>query len=276
MVKFISWLTGLLTLALGVFSFILSFNSLTDLAAQHNVSIPFIIPILLEFGMIVFSLNALSKSIEGEKANWQWVLIIGSSLIAGIFNIIHANNDLISQALAALPSVILLLSFETFLSQIKNKTKINLKTKDLEIKILELTQELNLKDSNFEELQIQFNLEKENSKLEFETKLKDFQNLIVEMENKIEELELQNLNYRDQVKKLKTETQVKVQKPISSSKEVTISKLIKFYKSNPNGSVEEAAQFIGRSQGSVYNYLKELEEENVIHKNGNGVEILER
>ena len=42
--KKISIATGLLTLLLAIFSFILSFNALTELAKEHNVSVPFLFP----------------------------------------------------------------------------------------------------------------------------------------------------------------------------------------------------------------------------------------
>lgn len=119
MTKLITWLTGLLTLLLSVFTFILSFNALTDLAQQHGVSIPPLFPFVVEFAVIVFSLNALYRSLNNEPAKWQWCLIIFSSLLAGTFNIIHANSDIVSRVIAAMPSLFLLLSFETFLNLIR-------------------------------------------------------------------------------------------------------------------------------------------------------------
>ncbi len=121
----IAQLTGGLTLTLALFSFILSFNSLRELADEHNVSIPFLFPFLVEFGVVIFSLNALYRSLNGESARWQWVLIIGSSLLAGAFNVAHAEAILISRLIAAMPSLFLVLSFETFLQQVKYSTKRN-------------------------------------------------------------------------------------------------------------------------------------------------------
>lgn len=67
--KLIAWLTGSLTLLMAVFSFTLSFNALTDLAAKHGVSIPPLFPLVVEAGVVIFSLNALYRSIHGENAN---------------------------------------------------------------------------------------------------------------------------------------------------------------------------------------------------------------
>lgn len=121
--KPIAYLTGSLTLLMALFSFILSFNALTDLAAKHGVSIPPLFPLVVEAGVVIFSLNALYRSIHSESAKWQWALIIASSLLAGAFNVLHAENNPISRAMAAMPSLFLLLSFETFLGQLKHVVK---------------------------------------------------------------------------------------------------------------------------------------------------------
>ena len=115
----IAILTGALTLLLALFSFVLSFNALADLAANHGISIPILFPLTVEAAVVVFSLNALYRSLHGESARVQWALIIGASLLAGIFNILHAEPDPLSRSMAAMPSLFLLLSFETFLGQIR-------------------------------------------------------------------------------------------------------------------------------------------------------------
>lgn len=117
--RLITWLTGILTLALTVIAFILSFNALRDLAHDHGVSIPPLFPFVVEFGVVVFSLNALYRSLIGASAKWQWCLIIGSSMLAGIFNVAHAQPDFLSRSMAAMPSLFLLLSFESFLSLVR-------------------------------------------------------------------------------------------------------------------------------------------------------------
>ena len=110
-IRIIAWLTGILTLLLTLFSFILSFNALADLAINHGISIPVLFPLVVEAGVVIFSLNALYRSIHGERAIWQWCLVIGSSLLAGGFNVLHARPDLVSRIMAAMPSLFLLLSF---------------------------------------------------------------------------------------------------------------------------------------------------------------------
>lgn len=46
------------------------------------------------------------------------------------------------------------------------------------------------------------------------------------------------------------------------------------YKENPYASLRDVGGIVGRSPGTINNWLKDLEEQKIIHKNGNGVEIL--
>lgn len=122
--KFISWLTGILLLTIAVFGFASSYLALADLAKQHQFTLPMVFPLILEGGMIVFSLAALRASLYAERAAWPWVLVIGSSGLALVFNVIHAAAfGGLTMVLAAMPSLFLLLSFETFMSQIKAGVK---------------------------------------------------------------------------------------------------------------------------------------------------------
>ncbi len=139
--RIIAWLTGILTLLLALSSFILSFNALTGLAESHGVSIPVLFPLTVEAGVVIFSLNALYRSLHGESAQVQWGLIIGSSLLAGAFNVLHAQEDIVSRVMAAMPSLFLLLSFETFLGQVKHAVR----RSSLINSIAQLNTQLNIK-----------------------------------------------------------------------------------------------------------------------------------
>lgn len=61
-------------------------------------------------------------------------------------------------------------------------------------------------------------------------------------------------------------------KPIQQSD--SESRLIQYYKLNPKASQRKAAQETGISQSTVNRILSELESNKVIHRNGNGVEVL--
>lgn len=63
-----------------------------------------------------------------------------------------------------------------------------------------------------------------------------------------------------------------VNQPIKRESEDKI--LLRFYENNARASQREAADNTGLSQPKISRILKRLESENVIHRNGNGVEIL--
>jgi len=122
--KFISWITGILLLSIAAFGFASSYLALADLAQANHFTLPSVFPLILEGGMIVFSLAALRASLHAERARWPWVLVIGSSGLALVFNVIHAAEwGALAMFMAAMPSLFLLLSFETFMSQIKAGVK---------------------------------------------------------------------------------------------------------------------------------------------------------
>jgi hypothetical protein len=117
---FINWLTGILLLVIAALGFASSYLALADLAQQHKFTLPAVFPLILEGGMIVFSLAALRASLHAERAAWPWVLVIGSSAMALVFNVIHAQAyGYLAMFMASTPSLFLLLSFETFMGQIK-------------------------------------------------------------------------------------------------------------------------------------------------------------
>lgn len=123
--KIISWIAGLLTLCLTTFSFILSFETLTELAEENGIPVPPLFPLVVEAAVIVFSLVTLSRSMRGLPTKYNWTLIITSSLLAGFFNVAHAFPNLLSMFMAAMPSLFLLLSFESFLSLLKHSLSDN-------------------------------------------------------------------------------------------------------------------------------------------------------
>lgn len=193
--KLIAWLTGTLTLLMALFSFILSFNALSDLAVKHQVSIPPLFPLVVEAGVVIFSLNALYRSIHGESAKWQWTLIIGSSLLAGAFNVLHAEANSISQAMAAMPSLFLLLSFETFLGQIKHAVK----RANTLTKLIELNQ-------IFEDRKIELDKFLTEKHAEIEAKQIELDQLITTKYAQLEELEGQIKTAQDKVEALRFQT----------------------------------------------------------------------
>lgn len=117
--RIISTVTGGLTVCLAGAAFTLSFNSLTELAGQQGLSVPVLFPLILEGGLITFSLTALDRSLNGQDNRLQWAMVVGSSLTAMSFNILHAPDGWLAKTMWAIPSIFLLLSFESFLTQLR-------------------------------------------------------------------------------------------------------------------------------------------------------------
>jgi hypothetical protein len=179
--KVITWIAGILTLSLTTFSFVLSFKSLTDLASQNKVSVPQLFPLVVEAAVIVFSLVTLSRSMQNLPTKYNWGLIICSSFLAGFFNVAHSYPDKLSMFMAAMPSLFLLLSFESFLSLLK--FNLNEQNEDEKMKHSLIQEIKNLKNLLSESQQKLINFEKENATLKL-LQEKTKENKIV-IENKV-------------------------------------------------------------------------------------------
>ena len=157
--KFIAIVTAILTAGLAIAAFTLSFNSLTELANQQGLSVPVLFPLILEGGLIVFSLTALTRTLDGEQAKVQWGLVIASSLAAMTFNILHApNQTALSRVMWAIPSIMLLLSFESVLGQISRqvvKAGQQAEAAELQAKLTELGKMVQAKTSELNRLTAQ-------------------------------------------------------------------------------------------------------------------------
>lgn len=259
MTKLITITTGLLTLALAAISFILSFNALTDLARQHGVSIPPLFPFVVEAAVIVFSVAMLYWSLQDERTRWLWTLIIFSSVIAGTFNVVHAQPDIVSRSMAAMPSLFLLLSFETFLSLVKHRARVNVTVQTL----AGLTE--------------QFEQRKVEIASHLEARQQEAEQVSVEIEQAHRTLERLQAEQRGISERLQGSQPVKLavlngQKAVD--KQEAMNRLLTFYRSNPLASLNDAGQAIGRSKSTVSNYLNELQEAGTVYINGNGVEVL--
>lgn len=263
--KLIAWITGSLTLLLALFSFVLSFNALADLAAKHNVSIPPLFPLMVEAGVVIFSLNALYRSLHGENAKWQWGLIIGSSLLAGFFNVLHAETDLVSRAIAAMPSLFLLLSFETFLGQVKHAVKRSQLVKSL----TDLITELNSTQTQLDNL-----VATKQAQLDTLTQQVDQLNAAIEQS----EANLDRI--REEIEQAKTvqASSLERAKDIKAKRDTVAieqrrSKLLNILASEGDTGVSTLAHRLNASRGTVYSDLKALSAAGQIFKNGSGWEV---
>lgn len=264
--RIIAWLTGLLTLLLTLFSFILSFNALADLANDHGVSIPVLFPLVVEAGVVIFSLNALYRSIHGERVIWQWSLVIGSSLLAGAFNVIHAQPDLVSRIMSAMPSLFLLLSFETFLSQIKHSVT---RTHIVQ-NITQLTDDLNTKRQELDSL-----IKTKQQKID------SLDNEAVKLNNSIDQAKAEIAQLQQEIQHLKgvhsssiAHARQSKAKQDALSIEQRRATLVDILNNEGDVGASALAERLNTTRGTVYNDLKALSKTGVIHKNSEGWEVV--
>ena len=263
--KTIAWITGTLTLLLALFSFILSFNALTDLAARHHISIPYLFPLVVEAGVIIFSLNALYRSLHGEHAKWQWVLIIGSSLLAGTFNVLHAETDIISQVMAAMPSLFLLLSFESFLNQLKHGVKRSTTVQSLEQLSIEFAQQ----QAKLEQLVQAKQAEVDELTYKADTlngEIEQAKAMLEELRAEVEQARSARLSGIEHAQRFKAEQD-------AFSIEQRRNRLLQILNGEGDIGPTALADRLNISRGTVYSDLKALNEAGLIVKNGNGWEI---
>ena len=274
--QIIAWITGTLTLLLALFSFILSFNALTDLAAQHQVSIPYLFPLVVEAGVVIFSLNALYRSLHGEHAKWQWLLILGSSLIAGGFNVLHAQPDLVSRTIAAMPSLFLLLSFESFLNQIKHGVERSTVLKNLDQLQAEFEQKRDELPQRVKEREVELSTA-------LQTKQTELEQLQARLEQRAQEIATMEASLAQLQAKIEQAQFIQDSGVIHASAveikrdslniEQRRQDLLSILNTEGDIGATALASRLNISRGTVYSDLKALSEAGQVFKNGQGWEV---
>lgn len=261
--KLISILTGILTLTVALFSFIVSFVSLRTVAGQFAFPIPILMPLIIEAGVIIFSINALYRYLNREKAHWQWILVIFSSGLALTFNIIHAQDNWISRIMFGIPSLFFLLSFENFLSQISHITKKKLEKQN---KLDEANSALILKQEELKSL--------ENIFKQTQTDLNNSQALLEQNQTHLNLLETRIKNVKEDLQNTKIELkenkkQLEVSKGELENSSTRLNIILESIKSGTFRINNLANEFEVSTQ-TIYNDVKKLEKQNLIAKNGKG------
>lgn len=120
----ISIVSGILVMALAVASFSLSFHAIRDLASQHGFKTnPWLMPLILDGSIIVFSLAAMRAQLFGQKARYEMLLVLAATFASVVFNIAHAPADALARLLAIVPPLCLFLAFEVLARQIRSEVE---------------------------------------------------------------------------------------------------------------------------------------------------------
>lgn len=126
-VRWISRATAILVGLLAIAAFALSFEALRDLAittgAIPNPKQAWLFPVLLDGGVVVFSLAALRASLTGSDRRWYMTLVVVVTLLSVAFNVAHATRGILSSVMAGMPPLLLFMAFESLMRQIQDSLK---------------------------------------------------------------------------------------------------------------------------------------------------------
>ncbi|ASZ72826.1 hypothetical protein SEA_DRAKE55_37 [Mycobacterium phage Drake55] len=94
------------TVAVGGLAFALSFNSLSELSAANGVGQAWMVPLVVDGGIIVATMATVALTRHGWYA---WTLLLLSSLVSVAGNVAHAQpHGLVAMVIAAIPPLWLL------------------------------------------------------------------------------------------------------------------------------------------------------------------------
>ena len=126
-VRWIGRATAILVGLLAIAAFALSFDALRNLAittgAIPNPEQAWLFPVLLDGGVVVFSLAALRASLTGSDRRWYMTLVVVVTLLSVAFNVAHATRGILSSVMAGMPPLLLFMAFESLMRQIQDSLK---------------------------------------------------------------------------------------------------------------------------------------------------------
>jgi hypothetical protein len=276
----ISLLTAALVAFLAAGAFWLSFDALKGLAVKSGVAvgIAWLYPAIIDGAIIVFSLSVVQVSLNRERAVYPWFLVGLFTLLSVVLNIVHAQPDLLSRLLAAVPPVALFLSFELLMNQLKATVKRTAARQSL----AETTAAVQQKEAELNELAVQKRSELDAVVQERTAELNKLNGQIEQLAAQKEELntELNRLQIERRTSQLggqpfNTASIEQARATRELRKQAAIDALLNYVTEQPSATLAEIAAVIERSKSTVSNYLNELEANGRLVKNGHGWEVQE-
>jgi len=260
----ISLVSALLVLFLAGSAFFLSFESLRDLAVQIGIAEPiaWLYPAIIDGAIIVFSLSVLRANLTRERTVYPWVLVSVFTLLSVVLNIIHAQQELLAQFLAAIPPVALFLSFELLLAQLK-ETAVRLEAQN---SLAEIVREIRKKESELGEI-----VRKRSETIQ---KLEGEIGRLSEQKDQLKTEIQVHSNGNSGSKASESDTIGRARQQRTAKKQEAMQQLLEVIRTNPNATLSELAVEIGRSKSTVGGYLSELQSEGSIEKDELGWRVL--
>ena len=283
--QIVSLFTGVLVAFLGLAAFVLSFDALRSLAAASGINdgMAWLYPAIIDGAIIIFSLSVLQASLNREQTRYPWALVGLFTVLSIGLNILHAPTFPLPRLLAAIPPIALFLSFELLMSQVKGLVHRLGSVQTLQ----ELTAAVQQKQAELDNLITQKRTELDSLIAHRKTELEA---VVAEKETAVSQLDVQvdklTAKKEDLLAELKTLRQQKRGDQLSnlgilddanavrlSNKEAAIDALLDYLADNPDASLSDIADNIGRSRSTAGNYVNELTANGRLYKNGHGWEI---
>ncbi len=271
--KLTNWLLVLILLI----PFLISFGALADLAARNGVSYPWLYPIMIDGGLIIFKAIALRASLRGKRDNYAWGMAITATVISVGLNVVHVPPTLpqlgLARFMSALPPLVILAAFIAVSRRVEEGARMETAVATYE----SLLQTIQSKRAELDNL-----LSAKTAELDaiVQNRTAEIERLIAQ----IERLTVQKSELQNELRTLKTEQKASGLPKSDgnlgaanairlSKKEESIAALLAFLDSNPDASLAEIASEIGRSKSTVGDYITELKQNGRLHKNGHGWEV---
>jgi predicted transcriptional regulator len=262
---FISLVSALLVLFLAGSAFFLSFESLRDLAVQIGIAeqIAWLYPAIIDGAIIVFSLSVLRANLTRERTIYPWVLVSVFTLLSVMLNIIHAQQELLAQFLAAIPPVALFLSFELLLAQLKEMA-VRL---EAQYSLDEINRGIKEKESELDKI-----VRERSETIE---KLEREIGRLTEQKNQLSS-DIQNHSISQELKKpSESDTIEHARQTRTAKKRKLMQQLLETFRTKPNATLSELAHIIGRSKSTIGGYLSEMETAGLIQKSELGWSVIQ-
>lgn len=134
--RWLALANGFAVLFVASISFIISFDALRLLAEANGMQPPYswLFPFTVDATMIALSLSAVVQTVHGRSTVRVWSLIVFFTLLSMVLNGLHADDiqvqgaaiNWIAIAIFALAPMVTLITFETFMGQIRLAVQGNL------------------------------------------------------------------------------------------------------------------------------------------------------
>jgi len=193
---------------------------------------------------------------------YPWVLVSGFTLLSVVLNIIHAQKELLAQFLAAIPPVALFLSFELFLTQLK-ETAVRLEAKN---SLDEIVREILEKEAKLDKI-----VQGRSEKIE---RLEGEIGRLTEQKGQLKTEIKTYSNGKTVSKASESDTIGRARQQRTSKKQEAMQQMLEVIRTKPNATLSELAVEIGRSKSTVGGYLSELQADRLIEKDESGWGVL--